>query len=718
VEEMRFRVWLIGCMCIALLFCSFGPIYEVAAQTEWTKYPGNPVVTHGPDLAWDWFVLHPSVLEEPMGYKMWFTAQTFTAGGDLQMRVGLATGTDQITWTKNPSPVMDIGLPGSWEEVGALLPRVIADGSGYKMWYTGWDASDVMQIGYATSPDGITWTRSPGNPVLTPGGPAEWDASGTAAASVLFLGGEYHAWYTGNDASDYSRIGYATSTDGIIWNKHAGNPVLDLGASGEWDAENVLIPWVLFDGMKYEMWYMGIDASMNFAIGYATSTDGLVWTKYSGNPVLSPGPSGSWDDGAVQAPSVLYTPTGYDMWYNGASGMDTGIGYANSTLPVEHPPVLAGGSVTPSAGLRNAEFVYNVTYSDEDNDPPAYVRAWINKSGVPVGASPYDMSFDAWVGAEDDWSAGANFMFPINLSAEGADYAFAFSTSDGGGTVFTPEIAGPMVFGPFDPPSNVEASLGGMGFSDVTVYWWASNNDTGPGGIVERYDILYGSVFDDGGTGYSSLGSVPAVGLESYFYDHVGGGEGDASNYFYVVCAVNAFNASSCSSGQAGKFTRLLSPGPTLVSVPLNQSDETIETVLQTVKYDRAWAYDLSSGEWNWYMKSKEYRRGLWIMDHTDGLWVNVTESSRLTVAGAVPVQTVIHLQAGWNLVSFPSFNGSYTVGDLKAETGATRVEGLETMPPYPPCRLRVLGDAEVLQSGEAYWVRMDADTDWIVEVT
>lgn len=102
-------------------------------------------------------------------------------------------------------------------------------------------------------------------------------------------------------------------------------------------------------------------------------------------------------------------------------------------------------------------------------------------------------------------------------------------------------------------------------------------------------------------------------------------------------------------------------------------------------------------------------------MNHTMGLWVNVTDNSNLTVAGVVPAQTTIHLAAGWNLVSIPSFNSSYSVADLKLEIGASRVEGYDPLPPY---HLSVLADAEVLRAGYAYWVRVDADTDWIVEVS
>ena len=47
-------------------------------------------------------------------------------------------------------------------------------------------------------------------------------------------------------------------------------------------------------------------------------------------------------------------------------------------------------------------------------------------------------------------------------------------------------------------------------------------------------------------------------------------------------------------------------------------------------------------------------------------------------------------------------------------DTGAVRVEGYDSTPPY---HLKVLGDAEVLLAGEAYWVRVAADAEWIVDI-
>ena len=258
-------------------------------------------------------------------------------------------------------------------------------------------------------------------------------------------------------------------------------------------------------------------------------------------------------------------------------------------------------------------------------------------------------------------------------------------------------------------PMNIDAWLSG---ENVTLTWSLSPDDGAGSRNVVGYKIFRNTTYERDAAGYQLLASVPNG--SGTFVDSLAG-EGNPSTYFYCVCAFDAYDNTECAAEQSGKFTRPLSAGLNLVSIPLIPPNESIETVLQTVKYDTAWSYDSSSQEWKWYMKNKEYRRGLWMMDHTMGIWVNVTENSNLTVAGVVPAQTTNHLYHGWNLVSFPSLKTTYTVAELKVETGATRVEGYNPLTPY---HLRVLGDAEVLQAGFGYWMRVEAVTDWIVEVS
>ena len=220
----------------------------------------------------------------------------------------------QTEWVKyDGNPVMTVGSNGSWDDDYLLYPCVIYNGSEYEMWYAGDNGSGSDQIGHATSDDGIDWVKDDDNPALT-GSPGEWDATGVQASSILFDGSSYQMWYHGIDAGDVHGIGYATSYDGVIWVKYSNNPVMVL--SQTWEGNEVITgPSVLFDGTTYEMWYF---ANLNnLGIGYATYDDGINWNKYENNPVFT-GTPGEWDLFAVK-PEVIFANNLYHMWYTGAT---------------------------------------------------------------------------------------------------------------------------------------------------------------------------------------------------------------------------------------------------------------------------------------------------------------------------------------------------------------------------------------------------------------
>ena len=148
------------------------------------------------------------------------------------------------------------------------------------------------------------WEKYPGNPVLDVGPDVAWDYRSISGPCILFHGGEYRMWYSGHGSKCW--IGYATSPDGIVWTKYADNPVLDLGPSGAWDSDSVHNPDVHFDEGLFKMWYTGGRDASHLWIGYATSPDGIVWTKYEDNSVLSIGTDGEWDDWEACGANVLF----------------------------------------------------------------------------------------------------------------------------------------------------------------------------------------------------------------------------------------------------------------------------------------------------------------------------------------------------------------------------------------------------------------------------
>jgi len=351
----------------------------------------------------------------------------------------------------------------------------------------------------------------------------------------------------------------------------------------------------------------------------------------------------------------------------------------------------------------------NLTATIDDRDTGS---SWIGGANHTLGLSNWSSSnvMSAQDGAFDsDWEdVFANLSPPTEVGS----YSYCVYAWDIQGNLNATSTACPElnILSPPLRPLIVSAVLSGPNLEDVTVSWNRSGDDGTGENDIERYDIYRSTSY----TGpYELVANVTANGSLVYEWTCSGCGKANPNSYFFHVEAYDGV-LSSASPRKAAKFTRTLSQGPNLVSIPFAQFNDSTEYVLQTVEYDKVWYYDASSQEWKSYVRFKSYGGDLRHVNHTMGIWINVTEDCNLTVAGVVPAQTMIHLYEGWNLVSFPSFNSSYGVVDLKADTGAIRVEGFHSLPPH---YLRILGDMEVLQAGYGYWVRVETYVVWTVGI-
>jgi len=314
---------------LALILITALSIIPAVGLAGWQKYPANPVLDVGEDGSWSGlYVSDPCVLFDGEMYHMWYVGDNGSMRG-----IGYATSSDGVNWQQYPgNPVLKDGIGDVWDGEYVSQPTVLYYGNMYHMWYTGYDG-EHLRIGYAVSTDGINWQRCSYNPVLDVGPPGEWDSEGVSGPTVLIKDNAFQMWYTGYDG-EHLRIGYATSSDGISWQKSSYNPVLDVGTSGEWDDEGVSKATVLYhqDQEIYRMWYAGYDGS-NVRIGYATSSDGISWSKHTSNPILDLGPDGTWDSNGVSDPTVVFNPNTYHMWYTGYDGSNMRIGYAFDKIP-------------------------------------------------------------------------------------------------------------------------------------------------------------------------------------------------------------------------------------------------------------------------------------------------------------------------------------------------------------------------------------------------
>ncbi len=117
------------------------------------------------------------------------------------------------------NPIVSPGPSGSWDAGAIETMTVVRVGDVYHMYYEGWAKGPnggglgAIQIGHATSSDGVHWTKDPANPVLRPGPGNDWDKKGVWDPSAIYEDGLFKLWY-GGSGSNGDNWGYATSTDG------------------------------------------------------------------------------------------------------------------------------------------------------------------------------------------------------------------------------------------------------------------------------------------------------------------------------------------------------------------------------------------------------------------------------------------------------------------------------------------------------------------------
>jgi predicted GH43/DUF377 family glycosyl hydrolase len=286
-----------------------------------------------------------------------------TRGSDFKPRLGLATSTDGSVWTKvsvsapNGGALFGLGNPAAFDNGGDRDPSVLYDAGTYDLYFTGISSGGTRTIGFASSAeDGAT--KQPSNTwsartqVLGTG--SGWDAGGVSHPSVIKDGTNYVLYYTGTDAGGAAKIGRATATAaGGPYTRDAGNPLLTLGVAGAFDEKGVKDPVVVkLAASDYRMLYTGVDANGVERVGYATSTDGINWTKQGVvlNPSQIPYTN---DESGVEPTGMLLDGATLHVWTSGIdrSGRTRGD-HLTTTYPSPGAPASAipGGWATYQLG--------------------------------------------------------------------------------------------------------------------------------------------------------------------------------------------------------------------------------------------------------------------------------------------------------------------------------------------------------------------------------
>lgn len=258
------------------------------------------------------------------------------------------------------------GEIGTWDRQAAFSPSIVERDGVFYMFYTGYDGSPNVggiNIGLATSTDGIAWESSANNPLLreydivdqasfpavfvdddgtwvmlfnhvtlnsgypqsiiyratasVPEGPWTIDSEPTVSSqpsrwdtrlsprNVLRIDGQYYLYYSGlTSRYKTAQMGLLTSTDGLTWTFYddpattdamydGSDPIFTVGEA-EWESLSITPSNVVASDNGFELFYLGYDRDIaatgddvgDLKMGYATSVDGIQWTRYGGNPIL------------------------------------------------------------------------------------------------------------------------------------------------------------------------------------------------------------------------------------------------------------------------------------------------------------------------------------------------------------------------------------------------------------------------------------------------
>ena len=209
-----------------------------------------------------------------------------------------------------------------FESAGTFNPSVVKYNGEFVMLYRAQDKNGTSRLGFATSKDGVHFTRRR-DAVFVPETPYE-KGGGVEDPRIVEIGDTFYMTYTGynnvdgvgSDKRD-AQLCVATSRDLIHWDRKG---IIFPAYRGRWNVKWTKSGAILTEKIndKYWMYFLGDAKDHEQQMGIAYSSDLIHWTEALDHPILSSRP-GMFDSQVVEpGPPPLLTPEGIFLVYNGA----------------------------------------------------------------------------------------------------------------------------------------------------------------------------------------------------------------------------------------------------------------------------------------------------------------------------------------------------------------------------------------------------------------
>jgi predicted GH43/DUF377 family glycosyl hydrolase len=247
--------------------------------------------------------------------------------------VDLDAGEPSRVLYESPEPVLDIGELGAFDDSGVNAFSVVTHEGRKDLYYQGWQRTEqapyLIFTGLATDDgSGRGFEKHSRTPILDR---AEDDPYLRGAPFVMRDGDALRMWYVScrrwvrdEHGLHYDAvIRHARSADGVRWSADP-EPCVTPEPDDEYAVGR---PSVLVEDGFYRMWYSIRSFSEPYRIGYAESSDGLIWTRRDSEAGIERSREG-WDSGMICYPQVVRVGDRLLMFYNGNQHGATGFGYA------------------------------------------------------------------------------------------------------------------------------------------------------------------------------------------------------------------------------------------------------------------------------------------------------------------------------------------------------------------------------------------------------
>ena len=234
--------------------------------------------------------------------------------------------------------IIPLGPAGHFDEHGVMPQSVLWNEGQVWLYYGGWSRRETIPYsnwsGLAISEDqGLTFRKAYPGPVI------DRTPSEIFSATGCFVLREYdswHLWYASGEKwipvrgklEEYYVVKYATSNDGINWNRE--NRSL-LSSTLEFEPKHR--PSVFLHEGVWHMYfcYRGLedfrDGENSYRIGYATSNDLVNWSRSDVDAGISVSESG-WDSKMMAYPYIVQADGQWFMFYCGNGFGQEGFGVA------------------------------------------------------------------------------------------------------------------------------------------------------------------------------------------------------------------------------------------------------------------------------------------------------------------------------------------------------------------------------------------------------